>query len=69
MSSQKAQILTALKAGRRLTAIDALSEFGCFRMAARIYDLIADGHNIISSKIRSANGKQFSEYRLKRGRK
>ena len=66
MKSQKAQILTALKRGRKLTAIDALSEFGCFRLAARINDLLDDGHNVISTMVKSANGKRFAEYRMKR---
>jgi hypothetical protein len=62
--SQKDQILTALQSGRRLTAIDALSEFGCFRLAARIGELIGEGYKIIPRMIKSANGKQFAEYRM-----
>lgn len=62
--SQKDRILTALQSGRRLTAIDALSEFGCFRLAARIKDLHNQGYKIIHKMIKSANGKKFAEYRM-----
>ena len=44
--SQCADILRALKQGRTLTAMEALSEFGCFRLAARIHDLRGDGYAI-----------------------
>ena len=47
--TQKQAILTALKRRQRLTPLDALRRFGCFRLAARIADLRADGLNIVTS--------------------
>ena len=44
--SQQDHILAFLRAGGRLTPKEALSRFGCFRLAARIYDLKAEGHDI-----------------------
>ena len=47
--------------GNRLTPIDALQLFGCFRLGARIWDLRATGMNV-DSKLVTRNGKTFSEY-------
>lgn len=38
-NSQNTQILKALKKGARITPMDALKRFGCFRLGARIADL------------------------------
>lgn len=46
MNTQTDRILHALESGVKLTPADALSRFGCFRLAARIYDLRALGHDI-----------------------
>ncbi len=62
-ASQSGRILDALKTGRRLTALDALDEFGCFRLAARIHDLRKAGHEVISWDI-TTNGKRHAVYRL-----
>jgi hypothetical protein len=67
--SQNNLILKALKRGAKLTPIDALARFGCFRLSARILDLKAAGHNIKTKIIKSANGKQFAQYSLPRERK
>ena len=44
--TQEARILEALKAGALLTPWSALTEFGCFRLGARIYDLKRKGYTI-----------------------
>ena len=67
--SQNDQILKALKRGAKLTPLDALARFGCFRLSARILDLNAVGHNIKTKIIKSANGKRFAQYSLLRSRK
>ena len=46
--TQCAMILSALQDGRRLSPLDALKEFGCFRLAAVVHVLRAAGHNIIT---------------------
>ncbi len=47
--TQTEQILAHLQSGKSLTPLDALRDFGCLRLAARIYDLIEDGHDIITT--------------------
>lgn len=67
-ASQCSKILAWLKAGKTLTALDALDEFGCNRLAARIADLRNAGHAIESKRITVFNrdgGKcNVSEYSL-----
>lgn len=63
--SQNDWILQRLKAGYALTAMDALKGCGCFRLAARINDLRAAGHNILTEKL-AHNNKTFASYRLAR---
>ena len=59
--TQNDLILASLKRGTRLTPIDALRDFGCFRLAARICDLRAEGHHIEQRKLHK-NGKYFAVY-------
>jgi hypothetical protein len=61
--SQSAEILRLLQAGKAITALDAVREFRCLRLAARIADLKADGHKITSTII-TKNGKHFASYKL-----
>jgi len=44
--AQNAGILKYLESGRTLTPMDALSLFGSFRLAARIFELRQKGHKI-----------------------
>lgn len=62
--SQSQQILEMMEAGRTVTAIDALQEAQCFRLAARIHDLKALGHNIKKKTIDTPSGKQVAGYYL-----
>ncbi len=62
-ASQSSRILTALQAGRHLSPIEALEEFGCFRLGARIYDLRKAGHDIRHDTVRE-RGKSFAVYYL-----
>lgn len=64
--SQNQQILGLLKKGP-ITAMDALQKAQCFRLAARINDLKALGHNILTETIKE-NGKRFARYRLVRSK-
>ena len=54
MPSQNDLILEALKSGRRLTALDALNEFACMRLSARVHDLRLAGYPVQSVMIRQA---------------
>ena len=61
--SQTIEILNVLSKGRTITPIDAFEKFGCLRLAARISDLRAEGHAIITT-IANNNGKRFAKYSM-----
>jgi hypothetical protein len=62
--TQCEQILSHLKQGKTLTPIDALNQYGIFRLAARCYDLRVMGHDVLT--IRRQNGEKFyAEYMLR----
>jgi hypothetical protein len=63
--SQNKQIADYLSKGKKLTPIDALNKFGCFRLAARIAELRNDGMNIITTSIKLKNKKLVAQYSLK----
>jgi hypothetical protein len=63
--SQNKQIADYLNKGKKLTPVDALNKFGCFRLAARIADLRNDGMNIITNTIKLENKKQVAQYSIK----
>ena len=58
--SQKDSILQHLVSHQQITPIDALNEYGCFRLAARIYDLRLEGFDI--EEERHADG--YAVYRM-----
>ena len=62
--SQSISILNDLYAGVKLTPLDALQRYGCFRLGARIYDLKKEGFNIISEPVK-VNGKRVMSYYMK----
>jgi hypothetical protein len=61
--TQEAVILFNLQCGRTITPLDALKEFGCFRLGARIHQLKKAGHQIETLSVEQ-NGKRFAGYRL-----
>jgi hypothetical protein len=60
--SHSIQILNHLTKGP-ITAIDALNNYECFRLAARINDLRMDGHKI-HTEIARKDGKRYAKYHL-----
>ena len=62
--SQTQQILEHLESGRKITALDALNRFNCFRLAARIADIKALGHTITRKMVKVDSGKMVAEYGL-----
>jgi hypothetical protein len=62
--SQTDKILEYLQKGNKITAMDALEKFRCFRLAARINDLKKKGHQIISEQVCHSNGKHYAQYKL-----
>jgi hypothetical protein len=62
--SQLNKIRNRLTSGASITALDALFDFGCLRLAARIADLRDQGLDIKTTIITKGN-KRFAEYTLK----
>ena len=60
--TQAGRILAYLRAGNRLTALEALERFGCFRLAARIHELRRDGWQIEERTVETRGGKRVAEY-------
>lgn len=61
--TQTEQIREHLESGKPITPIDALNEYGCFRLGARIYDLRREGMAIEREMI-TRRGKSYASYRL-----
>jgi hypothetical protein len=62
--NQETMILAHLKAGGSITAVEALQEYGCFRLAARIKDLRDAGHHINTVIETLPNKKRIARYAL-----
>lgn len=63
--SHKQMILNRLVTGATITPLEALYDFGCFRLAARIAELRSDGWHVITVTGKES-GKQFAVYSLDR---
>lgn len=62
--SQCSDILRHMQERGSITALEALDQYGCFRLAARIKDLRADGHLIVTQEVELPNGKTIAKYTL-----
>ena len=62
--SQASMILDHMMQGNRITGIDALNLFGCFRLPARIADLKEDGWPVRSEFVTTPSGKRVKSYFL-----
>ena len=62
MESQNKQIKSYLEQGHTSTAITALEQFKCFRLASRLTDLKQSGVSIDSQFIEVESGKKVKEY-------
>jgi len=60
--SQRVQVLEYLRKRNSITQVQALVEFGCFRLAARIEELRRAGHSIKSSPRTAENGVKYVKY-------
>lgn len=65
--TQTTTILRALREGRKLSPLEALREFGCMRLGARIWDLKQAGYPIERSWGTDGE-KRWAEYRLRASR-
>ena len=61
--TQAEAILADLKRGKSITPFDALYDYGCLRLGARIYDLKRAGHPIMRRMVEDhRSGKRYAEY-------
>lgn len=63
--SQCKNILRHLQSGKTINPLQALDQYDCLRLGARIYDLKKRGHSIDSRMIRAKNGKKYAEYSMR----
>ena len=61
--SQNDAILAHLQTGAELTPLEALRNFGCLRLAARIFELRCEGVPIAERIVRDG-AKHWAAYRL-----
>ena len=66
--TQKEMILRYLQENGSITQAEAVTEFGCYRLGARIYDLKAEGHDItrdmVTRKNRYGKPVSFARYTM-----
>jgi hypothetical protein len=62
--TQAGRILAYLREGHRITALEALELFQCFRLAARVHELRREGWAIVERTVETATGKRIAEYSL-----
>ena len=64
--SQTKKIRHHLESGKSISALDALIDYGCFRLAARVYDLKQIGLNIetYTDYVSPDNNKLITFYKL-----
>jgi len=63
VKSQNERILHALQSGQVLTPMKALQRFGCFRLAARVFDLKREGYDI-RTQVLERQGRKVGHYYL-----
>ena len=61
--AQVEQVLDHLRSAP-ITPLEALHKYGIFRLAARVYDLREDGHDIVTNWVENGNGNRYAEYVL-----
>lgn len=63
MNSQTEKILNYLLSGGKLTAIDALKKFGCFRLASRINEISQD-YKVHREMVVTKSKKRIARYSI-----
>jgi hypothetical protein len=65
MQKQTESILRHLQIHGSIEPLTALQQYGCFRLASRIWDLRSAGHDIHTENVTSG-GKTYAKYTLAR---
>ena len=70
-TTQRQKILEYLQAGGKLTPIDALGLFGCYRLGARVYELKCEGYIIdremVEVQCRAGHTARVAQYSMDGG--
>lgn len=61
-AKQNKQVLNHLNNIGPLTPQEALDLYGCFRLAARVFELRKAGERISTSTVKNAEGNHFARY-------
>lgn len=61
--SQATRILAHLKAGKKLTPLQALNKFGCLRLSGRVLELRQAGYQIKTRLVRKGRSR-VAEYSI-----
>lgn len=64
--TQKERILNHLEVWGKINPLAALNEYGCFRLAAVIFELKEAGHHIETVMKSNRGGQHYAEYKLHR---
>ncbi len=65
MKTQNEMILDHLRQHKSITPLEALRQYGCFRLGARIYELKQKGYDIVAKLARNKK-KNFASYSLEK---
>jgi len=60
--SQYSRILNYLLAGNKLTPLESLRLFGCFRLGARIWEAKKAGYKVNKRMVETSSGAHVAEY-------
>jgi hypothetical protein len=64
--SQNEMILSDLQKGKKITALEALTDYQCFRLASRINDLKNLGHDIKKNMVSTNTNKEIAQYYIEK---
>lgn len=62
--NQTEAVLRHLRHRGSITPLQALQDYGIFRLAARVAELRSAGHDIETATVRLPSGKEIAQYRL-----
>jgi hypothetical protein len=63
---QSDRILEYMRAGNKITPLEALDLFGCLRLGGRIFELKEEGHNVLDEWVVLPNKKRVKRYWIER---
>ena len=62
--SQCNQIISYMREHKSITAMEAVKEFNCYRLAARISDIRGRGYRVLTKMEKTKDGKFYARYIL-----